>query len=176
MPPVTCPKCSSPRLLLEPQTFKDGKTHYRVSCAKCKAFVKFESTKEKKAARPKAKSRIPWPRYTNKNEVEAVLYAGLRQFSEARIAVSTGKTQLDLVVYDKRRQPLRIIEVWAAAGEQRNLLRESRELRRLQAKRLARYAEYSLPVDIVAGMANAKKYLGRIKADGFPDEPIRMVD
>jgi hypothetical protein len=140
---------------------KNGKIVIRTDCANCGKFVKF--------GKPRTAAHIRYPAAASEFEIQAAIYAGLKELAyDIRGEVAEGDCRFDLVVYLEDRKPVRIIEVKKyrpneGPKEHRNRAKQSNQCQ------LQKYEQFGVPVDVVAGMKNARKYIGWVKRHRFAD-------
>lgn len=93
-------------------------------------------------------------------EVQAFVYSELRRIGwnvRGEVPTFAHKARFDLVVYDNMDEPIRIIEVKC---ERRSAKRGTRS-----GDQIGDYYDfYGVPVDLVCGMSEARKYIARCAA------------
>jgi hypothetical protein len=112
---------------------------------------------------------IPYPNSVSEFEVQAFLMFELRAMGhDTRGEVKCKSGRLDLVVF-KDMWPIRVIEVkkhrCAVMKKQKHAT--GRMARHRQQVR--RYCETTVPVDVVASMRHAKRYIADVKEKGFAE-------
>lgn len=75
--------------------------------------------------------------------------------------------RFDLLVFDEAREPVLIIEVKKKHG---NLTKKSRQSVRLEHRcQLKTYRAYKIPVTVVEGMAEARRFIRKVERLGLRD-------
>lgn len=168
---VTCRYCGSRNYEVVEQRFRGGDVHKRVQCGDCGKFIKWGD----KSSRNKRKREFGYPGDASEFEVQSFLFWSLKQLGyDVRGEVRSKFGRFDLVIYDSNRDPTRIIEVKKWTHEAlRTSKKRCRDIPR-QRLQIIRYERAGVPVDLVAGMKNARKYVGMVTNCGLPETPVRL--
>ena len=109
---------------------------------------------------------IIYPSRPTEVEIQALVYVklvGMGLDARCEVAAQGGSCYFDVVVFNKKRCAVRIIEIKAA-----KTIGNARKQRR-------KYGRYGLPVDYIVGLEDAKKYLRKVYS-GLIDLPGCDVD
>ena len=151
-PIVVCPRCGSARYDTHIVQFDDRSKHCRVECSDCGAFIKWGVSPPKN----RVVREIPYPSDVSLFEVQAFLYGGLKALGyDVRGGTRKLTGEFRLVVYDAERKPLRVVKTaqYVAHDAYRIMQRQYRG---------------GLVVDWIAGIQNARKYVGFVAKNGLP--------
>lgn len=122
---------------------------------------------------------IGYPGTPSEFEVQSYLFVGLRELGHIVRGEVQGrkgtKSIYDLVIYDEKCRPIRIIEVKKCRQPFRRQIRYARHEKVRVEKQIKKYAKLGLPVDLVISMSNAKRYLDHVRISGFPLRSLQLT-